>query len=342
MIKFIYPLIFSISAYLPIYLFRKKISKFIGVYDFPDGKRKIHKTPTPKTGAYSIALIILIFIKINFFFNLFNNQIDINYLLIFSLLIFILGLIDDKYNLRARNKIFFILSISLVLCLLSENLVINKFYIHTFDFFFDLGFFSIFFTLICIFTLTNSLNLADGINGLAIGLIFFWLIYINLIFENNLYLFINTILISLILSFYHNIKGKHFLGDAGSLMLSSLIAFLIIYLYNKNINLPSHKNSAENILILFIIPVIDMVRLFFERLINKKKPSTADKNHLHHYLIEKMSNSKALLVYFTFLNFPILVSLYTNLSKVYIIVSIIIFYSLIIFLLKQTRKKIKV
>ena len=44
-------------------------------------------------------------------------------------------------------------------------------------------------------------------------------------------------------------------------MLSSLIAFLIIYLY-KNINLPSHKNSAENILILFIIPVIDMVRLF--------------------------------------------------------------------------------
>ena len=193
--------------------------------------------------------------------------------------------------------------------------------------------------MICIFTLTNSLNLADGINGLAIGLIFFWLIYINLIFENNLYLFINTILISLILSFYHNIKGKHFLGDAGSLMLSSLIAFLIIYLYNKNINLPSHKNSAENILILFIIPVIDMVRLFFERLINKKKPSTADKNHLHHYLIEKMSNSKALFVYFIFLNFPILVSLYTNLSKVYIIVSIIIFYSLIIFLLKQTRKK---
>ena len=205
----------------------------------------------------------MIFIKINFF-NLFNNQIDINYLLIFSLLIFILGLIDDKYNLRARNKIFFILSISLALCLLSENLVINKFYIHTFDFFFDLGFFSIFFTLICIFTLTNSLNLADGINGLAIGLIFFWLIYINLIFENNLYLFINTILISLILSFYHNIQGKHFLGDAGSLMLSSLIAFLIIYLYNRNINLPSHKNSAENILILFIIPVIDMVRLFFK------------------------------------------------------------------------------
>ena len=115
-------------------------------------------------------------------------------------------------------------------------------------------------------------------------------------------------------------------------MLSSLIAFLIIYLYNRNINLPSHKNSAENILILFIIPVIDMVRLFFERLINKKKPSTADKNHLHHYLIEKMSNNKALLVYFIFLNFPILVSLYTNLSKIYIIISIIIFYSFLFFI----------
>ena len=99
-------------------------------------------------------------------------------------------------------------------------------------------------------------------------------------------------------------------------MLSSLIAFLIIYLYNLNIDTPSHKNSAENILILFIIPVIDMVRLFFERLINKKKPSTADKNHLHHYLIEKMSNNQALLTYFIFLNIPILISFYTKLNKI--------------------------
>ena len=126
------------------------------------------------------------------------------------MLIFALGLFDDKYNLRARKKIFFILTISLSLCLFSEDLIINKFYIYTFDFFFNLGFFGLIFTVICIFTLVNSLNLADGINGLAIGLIFFWLLYINLIFQNNLDILIHTILISLILSFYHNIKVSIF------------------------------------------------------------------------------------------------------------------------------------
>ena len=337
MIEFLYILIFSISLYLLIYHFRKKISKSLGVIDLPDGNRKIHKSPTPKTGAYSISIIIFSFIILNFFFELFKE--DFNKLLICTLCVFIVGLFDDKYNLRARKKIFLIIFISLALCLFSEKFVITKFYIHTYDSFFKLGDFSIIFTILCIFTLINSLNLADGINGLAIGLIFFWLIYINQIYANNLDLLINAIIISLILSFYHNYKGEHFLGDAGSLMLSSFIAFLIIYLYNQNIHLPSHKNSAENILILFIVPVLDMVRLFFERLINKKSPSTADKNHLHHYLIEKFSKKKALFVYFLSANIPILISINTQFNKIYIIGSIIILYSVFIYHYKVNSKK---
>ena len=111
--------------------------------------------PTPKTGSFSIAVIIFIFLSINFFFEIFYNYFDLNNILIFSLLIFALGLFDDKYNLRARKKIFFILTISLSLCLFSEDLIINKFYIYTFDFFFNLGFFGLIFTVICIFTLVK-------------------------------------------------------------------------------------------------------------------------------------------------------------------------------------------
>ena len=83
--------------------------------------------------------------------------------------------------------------ISLILCLSSEKLIVNKFYFFTLDFFFNLGSFSILFTILCIFTLINSLNLADGINGLATGLIFFWLLYINYIYENNLNILSNNI-----------------------------------------------------------------------------------------------------------------------------------------------------
>ena len=329
-------LIFSIFVYFAIYAFRKEISKLLNVIDLPDQSRKIHKMPTPKTGSYSVTILILIFLGLNYFLNFFDEE--FNKVLIGSILIFFVGFFDDKLNLSASKKIFFIVLVSLILCMSSEKLIVSKFYIFSLDFFFDLGNFSILFTIICIFTLINSLNLADGINGLATGLIFFWLIYISQIYENNLELIINVILINLTISFIHNYKGKHFLGDAGSLMLSSLIAFLIIYLHNENINLPNHKNSAENILIIFLIPVLDMVRLFFERLLNKKKPSTADKNHLHHYLINKYSKKGALISYFLFVNVPILISLNSTFNKFYIIGVIFFIYFLFIYYYKTSRK----
>tara|TARA_X000001036_G_scaffold438226_1_gene485504 strand:+ start:1307 stop:2332 length:1026 start_codon:yes stop_codon:yes gene_type:complete len=328
--------IFSIFVYFVIYVFRKDISKLLNVFDLPDENRKIHNSPTPKTGSYSIAIIFFILLCSNYFFNIFDSELNI--LLIGVLAIFFIGLIDDKYNLRATKKIFLIVIVSLFLCVLSDKLIIDKFYIFTLDFFFNLGIFNILFTILCIFTLINSLNLADGINGLATGLILFWLIYLNQIYVNNLELIINIILINLTLSFIHNYKGKHFLGDAGSLMLSSFIALLIIYLHNENIHLPNHKNSAENILIIFLVPVLDMVRLFFERIFNKIKPSTADKNHLHHYLIDKYSKKGALLCYFSIVNIPILISLNYSINKLYIIGVVFLIYFLFIYTYKSSKK----
>ena len=102
-----------------------------------------------------------------------------------------------------------------------------------FWFFLVLENFSIFFTILCVLCLVNALNLADGINGLALGIIITWLFYINQIYENNLSLLINIIFLNLFLILINNIRGKYFLGDSGSLMLSSFVALLIIYLHTK-------------------------------------------------------------------------------------------------------------
>ena len=98
---------------------------------------------------------------------------------------------------------------------------------------------------------------------------FFWLYYINQLYEFNYNFLTNIILINLFVIFINIYKGDHFLGDAGSLMLSSFIAILIIWLHNKNISHPASGASAEIILIIFILPVIDMLRLIFERLLKK-------------------------------------------------------------------------
>lgn len=329
-------LILSALIYFSIYYFREQLSNALNVVDIPDENRKIHKHPTPKTGSFSLAIIILITLILNIFFNIFENS--YNLVLVGSLIIFLVGLADDKYNLSALKKTLFITIVTIFLCLYSENLIVSKFYLFHFDFFFKLHKFSIFFTVLCILALVNSLNLADGINGLAIGIIFFWLIYISKIYEHNLGILLYLILFNLILSFYHNIKGHHFLGDSGSLMLSSLIAFLIIMLHNKNIINPNHQNSAESILILFMVPILDMVRLFFQRILRKGSPIVPDNHHLHHLLTRNFSNSKSLLIYFLLINIPILISLNTLISKYYIIAGIIFIYILIIFYYKNKTK----
>ncbi|MDC0853691.1 MraY family glycosyltransferase, partial [Candidatus Pelagibacter sp.] len=267
---------FSVTLYFVIYYNRQKIGKLFYAIDIPNEKRKIHKKPTPKTASYSIVILLLTFIILDYFFNSFLDD-DFNIVLIGTLLVFFVGYFDDRYKLSPIVKIILICLIGYIICMLSEELIIHKFYLFHLDFFFSLENFSIIFTILCILCLTNALNLADGINGLAIGIVFFWLFYLNQIYENNLNIIISTIIfINLILIFIHNFKGSHFLGDAGSLMFSSFVAFLTIYLHNINGEIPNHKTSAESITIIFLIPIIDMLRLFFERLINKKSPYLGD------------------------------------------------------------------
>jgi UDP-GlcNAc:undecaprenyl-phosphate GlcNAc-1-phosphate transferase len=337
MIIFLFSTILTIIIYFSIYNNRTKISLLLNIVDKPDLKRKIHKNPTPKTAAFSIALSLFVFLIINLFGNFIDS--DFNLVLIGSILVFFVGYLDDRYRLSPLKKIIFISLISFFVFILSDNLIINKFYIYTFDFFFELKNFSLIFSILCILCLVNSLNLADGINGLATGLIFFWLFFITQIYENNLDLITNIILINLILTFIHNYKGDHFLGDSGSLMLSSFLAFLVINFHNQNIDSPGQLNSSESIFILFIIPVLDMVRLFFERLINKKNPGVGDNNHLHHYLINKFTNRQALIIYFLSVNIPIIMSLYTSVNKIYIIISTILLYIFFMFWYNQHLKK---
>ena len=333
----------SIFVYFIIYIFRIEISKKLNVIDIPNEKRKIHKSPTPKTGSYSIAILFFFFVVFNLIYKKFDQSINI--VLTGSLLIFIVGFIDDKYKLNALTKIISISLITFLLCIYSDDLIVDKFYIYSYDFFFKLEFFSILFTILCILCLVNAVNLADGINGLATGIIVIWLLYIYKIYiyeikidHSDLSFLFYTVIINLVLIFVHNYKGKHFLGDSGSLMLSGFVAFLVIYLHNKNIDIPKHYNSSETLFIIFIIPILDMIRLFFTRLVNKKNPGIGDNNHFHHYLIKRMPIFYALSLYFSLINIPILISLYSSINKFFIIAVTILIYFVLIILYKPSLK----
>ena len=144
-----------------------------------------------------------------------------------------------------------------------------------------------------------AINISDKIDGyLAIFSIFF---FISLLYNFNLHQFytlnsISVIIIasSLIYLRYNFSKTKKlFLGDAGSLFIGFWIAtYLITYVtsapYSELVQV--YSMDIENIPIIAIsmisIPVLDSLRAIMIRMVNKKSPFEADRNHLHHILLD--------------------------------------------------------
>ena len=99
-------------------------------------------------------------------------------------------------------------------------------------------------------------------------------------------------------------KEKLFVGDAGSLFLGFWMAnFLILFITSADgasfTNLFSIK--LENIPVLAIatlnIPVLDTLRVMLVRLLNGESMFKADRNHIHHILIDKgMSHLRTSLI----------------------------------------------
>jgi UDP-GlcNAc:undecaprenyl-phosphate GlcNAc-1-phosphate transferase len=308
-----------------IYFKRKKIAKFLGVIDYPNLKRKVHYRPTPKTASYSLFLTFALVLITNLIFKIYPSHINI--LLLSTICIFIVGFLDDKYNLSPYTKFLLSLLIIYLTINLSSNLIINKVYFNTFDSFLIMNNFSIFFTCLAVLLLINALNLSDGINGLALGIIFIWLFYIlTKNSSSNLNLFILVILINLVIIFFYSYLGRHFLGDSGSLMLPTFISFYVITETNMSINNGLLPISAEQLLILFWLPGIDMLRLFIERLIRNQNPFSADLEHFHHFLLKNYSIKKSLLIYFTIINIPIILSWYLRFNSIIVFFTAIIFY----------------
>ena len=147
-------LFISIFFYLVIFKYKKKIALYLKTIDYPLQTRKIHKHPTPKTGSYALAITFLLILINNLVFNLFSK--DFNIIIFSSLIIFIIGLADDKVNLNPYIKIFLISIIVIFSIEISPNILITKFYLATFDTFVNLNEFSRIFTILCILLLINA------------------------------------------------------------------------------------------------------------------------------------------------------------------------------------------
>jgi UDP-GlcNAc:undecaprenyl-phosphate GlcNAc-1-phosphate transferase len=282
-------LIFVFNLFL--FYFYKNISKIYNLFDIPDFKRKIHYVPVPLLGGLFIFLNIIIVILIyNFFFNADVNHLHLNekniiFFSITSILVYLIGFFDDKYDLSPNIKFITIALLLLFLITADKSLLINLLKFSFYEKNVYLYNYSYFITILSFLLFINAFNMLDGINGQSASYACFILIIFII---KNIFLFLSSAMLICIFFFLLlNFKNRIYLGDSGSLLIGFLLSYIFVFSYNL-------QNSffADEIFLIMSVPGFDLLRLSVKRLINKKHPFSGDRMHLHHILIKKLGYVK--------------------------------------------------
>ena len=190
--------------------------------------RKYHLKPTPFTGGISLAICLLIIVR------LFDVSIELTNIIIYCILLLLLGLFDDLKQVKVETRIFFQILVILLVIYVS-NIQIKTLGNYEYIGELNLNSASQIFTVMCLLVFINAFNYNDGINGAA-GSISILILSNLFIFDLLIHNFIDVeillvcIPILVFLFFNFNFFGKlTFLGNNGSLFLSSILGFIVIY-----------------------------------------------------------------------------------------------------------------
>jgi UDP-N-acetylmuramyl pentapeptide phosphotransferase/UDP-N-acetylglucosamine-1-phosphate transferase len=259
------------------------------LYDIPD-ERKIHNHKVSSLGGIAIFTGLILSLLLVSDFNNYNSELQ--YFIAAFFIIFILGLIDDIFCLKAWKKILGQLLVTAMLTL-KGNLLITSF--HGFLGIHELTHLeSIYVSFFTIILLINSFNLIDGVDGLAgsIGFIS-CLLFGTFFFINNAipYSVLAFSICGALLAFlmYNFPPAKIFMGDSGSTLIGLMTAILAIkFIENSGIQSNFVSQSTPAIAFGFLlIPLLDVLRVFAIRIYKKQSPLAPDRNHLHHLLQNK-------------------------------------------------------
>ncbi len=326
------------------------VAKKKHLFDEPD-ERKLHTEIIPALGGVGIfaGFIVSMLLCIPEFA---NDLLYVKYFAAAATIIFFVGLKDDIVETPAGKKFLGQVAAAAIVMFFC-NIYIGNMY----------GFLgvyeisklaSVFLTLFAFVVITNAFNLIDGVDGLAasLGIVttFIFAIYFYTASE-MVYAVMATATCGALLAFliYNYAPAKIFMGDTGSLLLGLVNSILVIKFITvagtpgNTFSLPAAPAIGFAIL---IVPLFDTLRVFSVRIINRKSPFSADRIHIHHYLIDLgFSHTKIMLTCVaTTIGFIGLAYLLKDLNTTLvfaIIVSVALFLKSIVYYFRQKAKKAK-
>lgn len=266
----------------------KKLAHKFGAIDVPKDNRRVHSTPIPRMGG--LAIFIGFIVSFLYFSGMeMDKMIGIS---VAAALIVGSGIVDDIYHLSAKAKLIVQIIASLIIVAVGIRI---QYFTNPFDSdsLIWLHYLSVPMTVFWIVGITNTVNLIDGLDGLAAGISMISSITLAFVamVNGNVEIAMMTVAVSgACLGFlpYNFNPAKIFMGDAGSLFLGFILAVISI-----EGTLKSTTALAFAIPILALgLPIFDTTFAIVRRMINNRPIMEADKGHLHHRLLSIGMNQK--------------------------------------------------
>jgi UDP-GlcNAc:undecaprenyl-phosphate GlcNAc-1-phosphate transferase len=271
------------------------ISRKTGAIDVPSDNRRMHKRPVPRLGGLAIfasffvcALILQSLISSGVIAGPDSEEMigKLRAILISGSLIFLLGLVDDYKDIKARYKFIGQIVCAAIAFILGIRIPAIAVFGWQFSEESAGGIFIAFVvTVVWLVCITNMMNLIDGLDGLAAGvsgiaaLTIAYSAYIN---GYYIAAFAMAILAGSAFGFlpFNFYPAKIFMGDAGAMFLGFAIASVSIISPAKGATIVAIIAPV----IVLGVPAFDAAFAIFRRWIRGKPVFEADKGHLHHQL----------------------------------------------------------
>lgn len=277
----VFPFLTSLSACLLL----AWLAPWLALVDKPDA-RKQHVGAVPVVGGIAIMLAYILAVKVRGISgNLAHAILPVGLMLA-------VGVVDDVRPLSARFKLVMQV-LAAWLLLRTSGFVLAAIPLPGVASGIPLDVLAVPVSLLVIVAVTNSINMADGADGLAGGYLLVALLMLAGVamhgHDVTTFLLIAG-LISALLGFLAcnarhpwQARARVFLGDAGALALGLLLCWFALMLAR------GPRPAMPSVLLLYAaaLPVMDMVTVSVRRLLRGVSPMRADRTHLHHLLLYK-------------------------------------------------------
>ncbi len=283
----------------------RRLAPRVGAIAMP-GPRSVHTYPTPSLGGAGMFLgfcaALATASQLDQFREMFDSSSEPVGLVLAAGVMFVVGAFDDVRDVSPPAKIGGQVLAGSVLSLFGITMLYFRVPFASLDYVVLAPDMAAFVTVVTVVILANAMNLIDGLDGLATGIViiagsalFLYsdrLLKAGLIDGSNIAPLIAVISVAVCVGFLpHNFNpARIFMGDAGAMFLGLLLAVTTITMGGRTADQFSGQTYfffAPLLIpvVILAVPLVDTAFSFLRRAAGRRSISQADREHLHHRLM---------------------------------------------------------